>query len=32
MLYKLHPKDKKKKAYIIHLNGLINLMDPQEIT
>jgi hypothetical protein len=32
MVYKNHPNDKKKKAYIILLNGLINLMDSEEIT
>jgi hypothetical protein len=32
MLYKRGPKDKKKHVYNILLNGLINIMDPEEIT
>ena len=32
MLYKRHPKDKKKHVYNIILNGLVELIDPFQIT
>jgi hypothetical protein len=32
MTYRRHPKEKKKKAYIILLNTLVDLMDSEEIT
>lgn len=32
MLYKRSPKDDKKHVYNIALNGLIEIMDPIEIT
>jgi len=31
-VYKRHPKDKKRHAYNIVLNGLINLSDSKKIT
>jgi Fe-S-cluster formation regulator IscX/YfhJ len=32
LLYKRHPNDKKKQLFVIQLNGLIFLGDPEKIT
>ena len=32
LLYKRHPNDKKKQQFVIQLNGLIFLGDPDKIT